>query len=411
MTEYPPDWVVIELSDVGTWMSGGTPPTGNPAYWGGEIPWISATSLKSFDISDSERKVTELGAISGTRRVPSGTVIFIVRGMSLKTEFRVGVTSRDVTFGQDCKAIDTPAGVSSKFLAYALKAKESEVLAMVDEAGHGTGRLPSTQLAQLRIGFPDEHQQNKIVDLLDSVDESIRSTERLVAKLTRFRQGLIQQLLESGTSPLVASGWITRSVEQLGEVRLGRQRSPQSEAGSFMKPYLRVANVFDGRIDFSDVLEMNFTPNEQAIYAVRNGDLLLNEGQSLDLVGRCAKYEGADGLFCFQNTLIRYRCSKLLDPDFAYYVFSHWLRTGRFADIAKQTTSIAHLGADRFAKMQMVIPPILEQRRIVSALKSVDESIRSTGQLIDKLEQSKAGLMDDLLTGRVRVPAGEDIAV
>ena len=68
--------------------------------------------------------------------------------MSLKTEFRVGVTERQVAFGQDCKAIIPAPGIDGKFLALALKARSRQILAMVDEAGHGTGRLPTDLISR-----------------------------------------------------------------------------------------------------------------------------------------------------------------------------------------------------------------------------------------------------------------------
>src|SRR6266702_4096892 len=109
--------------------------------------------------------------------------------------------------------------------------------------------------------------------------------------------------------------WYWSTVREYGTIQLGRQRSPEHESGKHITPYLRVANVFDGYIDYSDVLTMNFTPSERRTYDLRRGDILLNEGQSLELVGRCAVYDGPDGV-CFQNTLIRYRCDQLL-PTFA----------------------------------------------------------------------------------------------
>jgi type I restriction enzyme S subunit len=74
-----------------------------------------------------------------------------------------------------------------------------------------------------------------------------------------------------------------------------------------MRPYLRVANVFENRIDISDVLEMNFTPEEFEVYALEYGDILLNEGQSLELVGRPAMFKNEIEGACFQNTLVRFR--------------------------------------------------------------------------------------------------------
>jgi hypothetical protein len=72
-------------------------------------------------------------------------------------------------------------------------------------------------------------------------------------------------------------GWRWARVENVGEVTLGRQRSPRHQYGAHMRPYLRVANVFEDRIDTSDILRMNFEPEEVATYALKFGDILLNE--------------------------------------------------------------------------------------------------------------------------------------
>src|SRR5687768_8756428 len=93
------------LSKCGEWLSGGTPSRSRSEFWGGEIPWVSAKSLSDFDIEDAEEHVTKLGAENGTRIVPAGTILFVVRGMSLAKEFRVGLANRPVTFNQDLKAI------------------------------------------------------------------------------------------------------------------------------------------------------------------------------------------------------------------------------------------------------------------------------------------------------------------
>src|SRR5438093_2972668 len=105
-------------------------------------------------------------------------------------------------------------------------------------------------------------------------------TEAVIAKLKQVRAGLLHDLLTRGLdehgqlrdpiahpeqfqdSPLghIPREWGVVRVEEAGEVRLGRQRSPEHESGMHMRPYLRVANVFDGFIDYSDVLSMNFDP-------------------------------------------------------------------------------------------------------------------------------------------------------
>jgi hypothetical protein len=108
---------------------------------------------------------------------------------------------------------------------------------------------------------------------------------------------------ESFDAPLPL-GWKWARVDEAGEVTLGRQRSPRQQHGSNMRPYLRVANVFEDRIDTSNVLSMNFDPDEVTTYALKSGDILLNEGQSPELVGRPAMYKNEVPGACFQNTLI-----------------------------------------------------------------------------------------------------------
>ena len=130
-------------------------------------------------------------------------------------------------------------------------------------------------------------------------------------------------------------GWIPKEwdaarVDEVGSVQLGRQRSPKHQSGRFTTPYLRVANVFDGWIDYSDILEMDFTPREKQTYSVLPGDIFLNEGQSLELVGRSAVYEGNPDHYCFQNTLVRFRAYEPNDHCFCQGIFKFWLDTGEF---------------------------------------------------------------------------------
>ncbi len=168
---------------------------------------------------------------------------------------------------------------------------------------------------------------------------------------------------------------------------MGRQRAPQYEKGDHMTPYLRVANVLDGFIDYLDILKMNFEPEEQSRFAVSPGDILVNEGQSRELVGRSAVYRGEPHQFCFQNTLIRFRVGEGLDPEFAQAQFASWLNSGVFQLFCRQSTNIAHLGADRLAEIRMAVPPIEEQRAIVAHL------ARETARL-DALVAAKQRVLD-----------------
>jgi type I restriction enzyme S subunit len=180
--------------------------------------------------------------------------------------------------------------------------------------------------------------------------------------------------------PTLPSGWAWASMRQVGEVQLGRQRAPQHHTGDNMRPYLRVANVFEARIDTSDVKEMNFTPTEFGRYRLRHGDILLNEGQTPELVGRPAMFRDEVAECCYQKTLLRFRAYVGVLPQFALTVFRAYMHNQRFTRAASITTNIAHLTAEKFVEIEFPLPPLAEQTRIVAEVErrlSVVEELES----------------------------------
>ena len=148
---------------------------------------------------------------------------------------------------------------------------------------------------------------------------------------------------------------------------------------------------------------MPFLPTEKQRFQLKIGDILLNEGQSIELVGRSAIYRGEPKDCCFQNTLVRFRAGPRACPEFIQFVFQSYLRTGIFASIALQTTSIAHLGAGRLAKLKVPFPTKAEQEAIAEVLSDADALIESLEQLLVKKHQIKQGAMQELLTGKRRL--------
>lgn len=168
-------------------------------------------------------------------------------------------------------------------------------------------------------------------------------------------------------------GWPVFRVDEVGRVQLGRQRTPKYQTGKHARPYLRVANVYENRFELTDVLSMDFDARDFETYCLKAGDILLNEGQSTELVGRPALWRGEISSCCFQNTLVRFQAdrSKLI-PEFALAVFRYYFHTGQFSQISSKTSNVAHLGSARFAAMPFPLPPLPEQRRIADILDRVE---------------------------------------
>ncbi|WP_420118783.1 restriction endonuclease subunit S [Micromonospora sp.] len=200
--------------------------------------------------------------------------------------------------------------------------------------------------------------------------------------------------------------WKSTTLRAVAEVDLGRQRAPQHENGSHIVSYLRAANVKDGSLDLNDVLEMNFTPKEQQVFALKPGDLLMTEGSgSRSVVGASAFWRGEiEGTVCFQNTLLRLRPRpELIDGRFLSWWVKGARESGLLASIAGGA-NIYHLGADRVRQLPLMLPPIEEQRRIADFLDA--ETARMTRlqsryeRVLELLEERGAVMVRSLIAGQ-----------
>jgi restriction endonuclease S subunit len=191
----PETWGVVSLGDAGSWQSGGTPSRTNKAYWNGCIPWVSAKDMKCEKLSDTIEHITELGAANGTRLVAKGTILVVVRGMILAHSFPVAVTLRKVGFNQDIKALLPSNHFIPEFILYWLQYRKPIILDLVDEATHGTKRLPQEALISLPIPLPPQKEQEKIVEVFSSIEESLHSYKFKLKELALIKRGLMQNLL------------------------------------------------------------------------------------------------------------------------------------------------------------------------------------------------------------------------
>jgi type I restriction enzyme S subunit len=205
---------------------------------------------------------------------------------------------------------------------------------------------------------------------------------------------------------VIPEDWVVSSVGEKGQVVAGKALAVN--APGKQRPYLRTKNVFDGRIDIGDVLSMPMTAEQFSQFQLRHGDVLLNEGQSLELVGRCSIYKEEYPEPCaIQNALLRFRANTGTSASFASHLFRHCQETGVFAKIALQTTSVAHLGSSRFANLKLAWPTENEQRLIAAALDEIDALLSSLEAAITKKTSLKQAAMQELLTGKRRLPGFE----
>ena len=260
-----------------------------------------------------------------------------------------------------------------------------------------------SDLAWYEFSLPQIGEQERIAVLISAVDDVIEGLRTLVRVADHLRRSVLLDAFRArrGSVDTWPAHWRAMRADAVGDVQLGQQRHPKYAAGLNVRPYLRVANVMDGRIDFSDVLKMHFPTSDLEKFELLPGDILLNEGQSTDLVGRSAIYRGEVPGCCFQKTLLRYRCGPELIPEFVQGYFQHRLYTGQFARMCVQTTSIAHLTAVRFAAITIPVPSIDEQREFAERVAVAATACVAARQRLSEATRLRVRLLDELLSGDV----------
>ncbi|WP_082554123.1 restriction endonuclease subunit S [Aeromicrobium sp. Root495] len=305
----------------------------------------------------------------------------------------VGAVPRDapVCLGQRTVLLRLDADrIDQHFLLYSLMSPESQAWIVSNSAGSTVLHINVADVRKIPIPLlPELDEQRRIVDLIEDHLSRLDAAGRYLAAATRRLSVMVSSVLLDlvPNESAYPESWRRVTVAEAGTVGLGRQRHPDWHNGPNMKPYLRVANVFEDRIDTSDVMEMHWPEDTFDRFRLHPGDVLLNEGQTPDLLGRPAIYRGAPAETAFTNSLIRFRANDDVLPEFALLVFRRHMRAGRFRRESRITTNIAHLSAARLKPVEFPIPPLEDQQRMVSV---ANRQLNAVKRLTDELATAKA---------------------
>jgi type I restriction enzyme, S subunit len=333
---------------------------------------------------------TEIDMKGQKLRMKKGDLLFARRNAYLR---RVAIAPHDGLFSAHGMVMrPKPETVLPEFLPFFLQSDMFMERAIEISVGSLSPTINWKTLRVQEFPLPPIGEQKCIAEILWAADEVVERSVSVNDAIEKSRRVALFDLMMEGAGPdfrgitahSATGRWNVERVGKAGEVQLGRQRAPKYQSGKWTRPYLRVANVFDGYFDLSDVLRMDFDKNDLARYKLDAGDILLNEGQSRELVGRCAMWDQQIQDCCFQNTLLRFRCGANLLPNFAFAYFQYLFYRQTFAAVARQTTSIAHLGADTFSRLYMPVPPLKEQDRIETLMDQYAMSRKATVMQLEK---------------------------
>ena len=201
---------------------------------------------------------------------------------------------------------------------------------------------------------------------------------------------------EAGVIP---QDWCVSSVGAEFAIQLGKMLDAAKNVGT-PKPYIGNRSVQWGRIDLNDIATVPMTSSDLYRFRLRKGDLLVCEGGE---IGRSAVWDDPVSECYYQKALHRLRPIRGYDVYLMMSLLQLWTSTGRLANYVTQT-SIAHLPKDRLELIPLPVPSTKEQRAIAEALSDMDRLIESLEVLIAKKRAVKTAAMQQLLTGRIRLP-------
>ncbi len=271
--------------------------------------------------------------------------------------------------------------------------------------------LSMENIRKLKIIVPKKEEQEKISFILSTVDEQIDNVDALIEKNKELKKGLMQTLLIKGIGHTkfkkteigeIPEEWELESMNkivtstQLGTNTLGKENEKI--------PMLKMGNLTIGGFDFNKleyISEEELEMNKE--YILSNGDFLFNTRNTLELVGKSAVWNSQIDKAIFNSNIMRIKyCSKINDFYMGYY-FSSDIGWKQLKSISTGTTSVAAIYTKDLMKIKVIIPSIGEQEKIVSILLEVDKKIEEYENKKQKLEELKKGLMQQLLTGMIRV--------
>ena len=204
---------------------------------------------------------------------------------------------------------------------------------------------------------------------------------------------------------LLPRDWALESLSEIAEIQTGIAKNSKAEIGDGMDVlYLRVANIQNGFLDLREMKKIRIPRSELQRYSVLPGDLLMNEGGDLDKLGRAALWNGEFHPCVHQNHVFVVRCKPAVHSSYlAAWCLSETVR--KFLSVSgSQTTNLASINKTALSRLPVAVPTLEEQRAIATALSDVDALITALDRLIAKKRAIRTAAMQQLLTGKTRLP-------
>jgi type I restriction enzyme S subunit len=199
--------------------------------------------------------------------------------------------------------------------------------------------------------------------------------------------------------------WPRKRLGELADVAagftMGRDLSAHERVAV---PYVTVINVQDGFFDLNEISTVEIKRSELETGLLKTGDVLMTEGGDRDKLGRGAIWTDTVAPCAYQNHIFRVRFkSNEYCPKLFHYFIQSWQAKRYFFSHAKQTNNLCTINSRELKKLPVAIPLPSEQTSMVDLLDGNDAAVEAARERIVALVRLKHSLLQNLITGRVRV--------
>jgi type I restriction enzyme S subunit len=400
----PENWVVKKIGEIADIISGGTPSTRVSEFWNGNIYWCTPTDITGTEgkyLTKTDRCISEAGLKSSSANLlPPGTLLLCSRA----TIGDVKIATTKIATNQGFKSLVCKDEVDNEFLYYKVLTIKQNLV----EKGIGSTFLEISKkdTASIEIAIPkSKGEQRTIAATLSDVDTLLAALDTLIAKKRLVKQGAMQELLTCKRRlPGFSGKWETINMAEHStlKARIGWQGLTTAEYLTNGEYRLITGTDFiDGKVDWErcHFVEKNRYDQDKNIQ-VRIGDVLITKDGTIGKVAYIdhlpSKATLNSGVFVIRPKNNKYH------PRYFYYI----LNSRIFDDFLRQLqagSTINHLYQKDFVNFNFPTPEYEEQQAVAEILSDMDDEITALEQKRAKTCLLKQGMMQELLTGRIRL--------
>ncbi len=394
----PDGWNIKKLSEMGKFVSGGTPDTENPEYWNGDIVWLTPseiTKLPTRFVSDSERKITKAGLKN------SSAVLLPVGSLIICTRATVGdccINTTEVSTNQGFKNL-IPKYNDSNFLYYLISSHKTDLIRKA--CGSTFLEISKHDIEKLEYLVPPLPEREKIAEILGAWDLAIEKLEALIAAKRLRKKGLMQKLL---TAKIRLPGF----TDEWQKVKLGEIAEQITKSvGTLKLPTASISSKM-GFVSQKEKFGRDISGEQYNKYTlIEKGDFSYNKGNSKTYPQGCAYRLKQFNQIAVPNVFISFKVKdNLVNPAYLEQFFMgnfHGRLLRRVITSSVRDNGLLNLSVVDFFGIEFRLSTLSEQKAIADILSKADEEIDLLTRKLDLLQSQKKGLMQQLLTGKIRV--------